>query len=1023
MGAASRILLSQRWPCWLLVLILACEVSLSTARAVDKVPRQAVNTQDPADIPPTPAEALAKITVPDGFHVSLFAGEPDVHQPLAFCFDDRGRLWVVENYSYPEWNEGQHDRIVIFEDVDNDGRFDKRKVFLEKGEHLTGIEIGFGGVWCTAPPYLIFIPDRDGDDRPDSAAEILLDGFNLREVGHNVVNGLKWGPDGWLYGRHGIKATSHVGRPGSDKQDRIWMNCSIWRFHPTRETLEVVTHGTTNPWGFDYDDTGEMFFTNNVIGHLWHVVPGAHYDRMYGTHFNANLYQLMPSCSDHLHWDSEDWTKSRKVIGVPNQHDAQGGGHSHCGGMIYLGDNWPKEYRGRMLMCNTHGKRVNQDLLVRRGSSYVARHGADFLMANSDWFRGVELKYGPDGGVYVMDWTELGECHDRDGIHRRSGRIYKVVYGAPPAPRALNLQTQSNRQLVDLQLHRNDWFVRHARRILQERAARGDSMQRVHYQLSLLLGENKDVTRQLRALWALHVTGGLREIDLVLLLGHEREEMRKWAVRLMVSAEYRNVKTADVLAAHSREEVSGLVRLHLASALGRLELADRWPLAGALAQSAQDRQDRQLVPLLWYGIEPAVMENVPRALRLAQQTKIEMLRTSIARRITVEVDRQPEALAQLLAMAASWQGASKEEQRQLLAGIRDGLQGRRQLAMPANWDRAQANWRQTGDPQIATMLKQVGVIFGDGVAMKELLKTARDKNMPAATRRSALQSMVSVKAPGTAALLQSLVNDRAVQSVAIGGLAAFDDPSTAEMLLNRYSRMDRPQKEEIVEVLTTRPAYALKLLAAVEKNQVRREDISAQQAQQLNNLGSAQVREDLERVWGSIQVSSAEQQRQLLAVKQMLQAAESKPADLAAGRALYKKRCANCHRLFGDGENIGPDLTGSGRANLDYILQNTVTPSAVVAAGYRVSIVATKDGRVLTGIVNEVSPQLITVQTAKERVRLQKADVEQVKGLAASLMPDNLLKELNDQQVLNLIRYLASPRQVALSTVGSESSK
>jgi putative heme-binding domain-containing protein len=141
------------------------------------------------------------------------------------------------------------------------------------------------------------------------------------------------------------------------------------------------------------------------------------------------------------------------------------------------------------------------------------------------------------------------------------------------------------------------------------------------------------------------------------------------------------------------------------------------------------------------------------------------------------------------------------------------------------------------------------------------------------------------------------------------------------------------------------------------------------------------------------------------------------------GRDLFKKRCANCHRLFGDGENIGPDLTGSGRANLDYILQNTVTPSAVVAAGYRVSIVATKDGRVLTGIVNEVSPQLITVQTAKERVRLQKTDVEQVQGSATSLMPDNLLKELNDQQVLNLIRYLASPRQVALSPVGSESSK
>ena len=152
----------------------------------------------------------------------------------------------------------------------------------------------------------------------------------------------------------------------------------------------------------------------------------------------------------------------------------------------------------------------------------------------------------------------------------------------------------------------------------------------------------------------------------------------------------------------------------------------------------------------------------------------------------------------------------------------------------------------------------------------------------------------------------------------------------------------------------------------------------------------------------------------------MLLAAASKPADLAAGRVLYKKRCANCHRLFGDGEKIGPDLTGSGRANLDYILQNVVTPSAVVAAGYRVSVVATSDGRVLTGIVNEVSPQLITVQTAKEQVRLQRTDVEQVKKSPLSLMPDNLLKDLSDQEVLNLIRYLASPQQVGMSTRGGD---
>ena len=449
----------------------------------------------------------------------------------------------------------------------------------------------------------------------------------------------------------------------SREEDRTWLNCSIWRFHPTRQDFEVVTHGTTNPWGFDYDDTGEMFFTNNVIGHLWHVVPGACYDRMFGTHFNSNLYQLMPSCSDHLHWDSEDWTKSRKVIGFPNAHDAQGGGHSHCGGMIYLGDNWPAKYRGRMLMCNTHGKRVNQDVLQRQGSGYVARHAPDLLRANSDWFRGVELKYGPDGGVFVTDWTDLGECHDRDGIHRRSGRIYKLVHGKAPQPQSFNLLQQSDEQLVQLQLHRNDWFVRHARRILQERAAAGKSMQVVHTQLQNVLGNNPDVTRQLRALWSLHGTGGLSTGQLVGLLRHESEHVRKWAVRLLVSEEYRDKNTPRILAVHAKGEMSGLVRLHLASALGRLPLQQRWPLATALAKHGEDRDDPQLVPLLWYGVEPVVLADVPGALQLAKETKIETVRTFIARRITVDVDQHPQALAALLTLVAA---ESRPQQRQLL---------------------------------------------------------------------------------------------------------------------------------------------------------------------------------------------------------------------------------------------------------------------------------------------------------------------------------------------------------------------
>lgn len=232
------------------------------------------------------SEALAALKLPNGFHATLFAGEPAVRQPIAMAFDARGRLWIAENYTYAE-RELNHDlslrdRIIILEDSDGDGEFDERTVFWDQGQRLTSIEIGFGGVWALCPPHLLFIPDANRDDQPDSEPTVVLDGWSADAPRHNFVNGLKWGPDGWLYGRHGILDTSRVGTPETVEAERTAINCGIWRFHPTRRTFEAVCHGTTNPWGSDWDDHGEMFFINTVIGHLWHVLPGAHYERMYG---------------------------------------------------------------------------------------------------------------------------------------------------------------------------------------------------------------------------------------------------------------------------------------------------------------------------------------------------------------------------------------------------------------------------------------------------------------------------------------------------------------------------------------------------------------------------------------------------------------------------------------------------------------------------------------------------------------------------------------------------------------------
>ena len=441
-------------------------VVVLTVPAVAQQPRTAASGPIPGQ------EAAKRMKLPEGFTVGLFAAEPDVVQPIAMTIDHRGRLWVVENYSYPVWLGGPRgrDRILIFEDADGDGRFDRRIVFYDKGTNFTGIELGFGGVWVCATPSLLFFPDRDQDDRPDGEAVVELDGWDTKAQ-HNLFNGLRWGPDGWLWGCNGIMSNSQVGRPGTSPDRRVSINCGVWRYHPTRKVFEAVAHGTTNPWGLDFDDLGEAFITNCVIPHLFHVVPGAHFQRMYGEDLRPHLYDLMESCADHLHWAGGRWQDSRDGRGKTGE---AGGGHAHVGAMIYLGDNWPDSYRNDVFMCNIHGRRINRDHLEHRGSSYVARHENDFLMANDSWFRGLELKYGPDGAVYMTDWYDTGECHenDADGAHRENGRIYKIAFGTP-RPVKVDLARESDEALAALHLHHNDWYVRTARRLLSERAAAG----------------------------------------------------------------------------------------------------------------------------------------------------------------------------------------------------------------------------------------------------------------------------------------------------------------------------------------------------------------------------------------------------------------------------------------------------------------------------------------------------------------------------------------------------------------------
>ena len=582
-------------------------------------------------------EAAAKaMRVPKGFSVKLAAAEPDVVRPIAFTLDDRGRLWVAEAHTYPlRAREGQgRDRILIFEDTDGDGRLDRRKVFIENLNLISGLEVGFGGVFVGAAPYLLFIPVQEGADRPSGPPQILLDGWGYQDT-HEMLNTFTWGPDGWLYGTHGVFTHSNVGRVGATDAERQRLNAAIWRYHPTRHVFEVFAEGTSNPWGLDFNDYGHAFTTACVIEHLYHVVQGARYKRQAGRHFNPAIYDDIKTVADHVHW------MGRKGPHAGNSRsDAAGGGHAHAGAMIYLGgDTWPREYRDAIFMNNIHGHRTNSDLLTRKGSGYTAAHGPDFLNANDTWSQMLNFRYGPDGSVHVIDWYDKNQCHSANpDVHDKTlGRIFKITHEKDRWT-PVNLKAESSEKLVDYQLHRNDWYVQHARRILQERGPDP----KVHARLKTMLQTNPDVTRKLRAIWALHVTGGLTEQDSLALLGHESEYVRSWAVYLMAEGKDPSDEALRRFATMAREEKSALVRLYLASALQRVPAAKRWDVVTGLMTHAEDATDHNQPLMVWYAAEALADVNMERALSLAADAKLPRMFPYMVQRIAAT--KSPEAL-------------------------------------------------------------------------------------------------------------------------------------------------------------------------------------------------------------------------------------------------------------------------------------------------------------------------------------------------------------------------------------------
>ena len=990
------------------------------------------NTGSVSTQPLLPAAAAAGFRAPEGFRVNVFAAEPDVRNPVAMAWDARGRLWVAENYTYSDSTQifdlRLRDRVLILEDSNGDGRADRRTVFTDEVQRLGSVELGFGGVWLLCPPQLLFLPDRDGDDVPDGPAEVVLDGFTVaRENYHTFANGLRWGPDGWLYGRCGASSPGQVGAPGTSDAGRIPLRGGLWRYHPIHKRFEVLCHGTTNPWGHDWNALGEAFFINTVNGHLWHVIPGAHFTRPHSIEPNPRAYEIIDQHADHYHWDnSKDFHTALVPGGIA---DRRGGGHAHSGLMIYLADQWPAPYRDKLFTLNFHGRRVNVERLERSDSGYVGRHEPDIFFAADPWFRGIDLSYGPDGSVFVLDWSDTGECHEHDGVHRSSGRIFRFTYGEPARVDIPDVSKLGERELVALHGHYNEWFVREARRGLAERSARGEPLVEAKASLRIIFDHDPEPSRKIRVLNSLFVIGGTDDPFLRGLLRHGHESVRTWAIRLLtdrlpIDTVYSKRGGPDValpadvrheFATLARDDSSALVRLVLASTVQRLPVGQREQLAAALLSRSEDKTDHNLPSLIWTGLIP-VAESDPDALvRLAIACRMPNVLRLISRRLSEEIEIHPGPLNALLAAAAS---RDKDFQAQVAVGMGDALTGWRKATKPPAWDRLQQKLLKSSDPTLRVRTRDLNALFGDGRALEEVKRLALDDSASLEVRKSALKTFIDNRPPDLRSVCERLVRVRFLNVVAVRGLALFDDPAIAGTLAGSYRAFHPSERSVLFEILASRPAFARALLDQIAAGNVPREDVSAFHARQIRSLGDPGLTERLSQVWGVMRESDADRRERIITLKKQLDAAALARADRSRGRAVFDRICAACHKLYGYGGEIGPDLTGAGRENLDYLLENLVDPSASVSADFRMVVVAMKDGRILNGLVRAQTDRTLTLQTQTEAVALDRREIDDLQPSSLSLMPDGLLAALSESETRDLLAYLMNRAQVPLPRPG-----
>jgi putative membrane-bound dehydrogenase-like protein len=974
--------------------------------------RQLTGVYSPASTPPlSPEEATKKFTVPDGFEMRIFASEPQVVNPVAMTWDDRGRLWVVELYEYPlgaKPGTKPRDQVKILEDTDNDGRADKVTVFKDGLNLATGLQLGYGGVFVGQAPHLLFLEDTDGDDHADKQT-ILKTGFGLEDR-HELLNGFIWGPDGYLYMTHGVFTVSKVKNPDEPQSDPVLLTAGVARFHPRSKKFEVFAEGTSNPWGVDFDRAGNAYVSACVIEHLFHLVPGGLYQRQAGNPPFPYAYQLLPSINDHKHFRA-----------------------AYAGVQVYQGDLFPEEYKGTIFMGNIHDSSVHQDKLTPNGSTFKASFVQDLIRANDGWFRPVSSQVGPDGALWVMDWYDKYPCYqnanaDPEGVDRERGRIWRLVYtgkdkgkAIPSHPANMNLGKATIEELVQTLAHPNIWQRRMALRLLSERR---------DFHAGPLLRElfksGPTMESRLFALWALHGSGLLDDAGLDKAAEDKEPAIRAWAARLVgergtpsEEAIARLNKLAEDNDPSVRLAVATAVRQFLSGALTvdtppKVEPEGVGDLLAKVTLHPQSAEDPVIPFMIWMAAEPAVASDPESALGWLHENGMQSpklcaeLTRKTMRRISDTGNN--EFLTQALTFLDELPENAAPLAIGALTGLIEGQKGRATVPDPIS-TRVLANLTKSPNKEIQSRAQQLGTIWGDSAAIQASIDVLKSSTKSGEDRIAAIQAVRSQKIPGVRDALLALLDKNTPEKVQQAGVQALGENGTDEtgdQILQRWKTFSPATRRLAASVLASRSKWAQLLISGIERKEIDVSEIPTPVVRSLTTTKDDYVRNRALAVIGKYRESNPDKLKLIAEKRKMVL---NGPIDLQKGHEIAQRTCLTCHKLHGEGAEVGPDLTGVGRSSLDALLANVIDPNQIIGKGYENVEVEMKDGRSVSGrLIEENDARLRLLAAGPKEEILGKKDIASMRTSEMSVMPEGL-EQMPDADFRNLIWYIYSPPQ------------